>query len=85
MGGCVAESSVEGARECSAFEHFFHEALRDFGEVVFHDAVDVLPDVAGSNCGTWGCAGSREIHAKYGEVFLPVDGCVFGVLRGLGE
>ena len=48
MGGGIAERFVEGAGERSAFEHFFHEALRDFCEVVFHDAVDVLPDVASS-------------------------------------
>ena len=85
MGGGVAENFVECAGESSAFEHFFHETLRDFGEVVFHDAVDVFPDVAGSNCGIWGCAGSREIHAKYTEIFLPIDGRVFCILRSLGE
>lgn len=58
MGGGVAECSVEGAGERSAIEHFFHEALRDFGEVVFHDAVDVLPEVAGGNRGGGeGCCG----------------------------
>ena len=43
----VTEGFVEGAGERSAFEHFLHDVLGDFGEVIFHDAVDVLPEVAG--------------------------------------
>lgn len=68
MGGGVAEGLVEGCCECSAGEHFFHDALGDFGEVVFYDIVDVLPDVAGfytvrivrTICSV------RKIHAEYG-------------------
>lgn len=87
VGGGVAEGSVEGAGERSAIEHFFHEALRDFGEVVFHDAIDVFPEVAGGNrggCGS-GRGGGREIYAKYGEIFRPVDGGVLCVFRGFGK
>ena len=62
MGGGIAECSVEGSGERSAFEHFFHDALGDFGEVVFHDAVDVLPEVACSYGvrGGGGCWGVRR-------------------------
>lgn len=42
----IAEGFVERAGKRAAFEHFFHDALGDFGEVVFHDAVDVFPEVA---------------------------------------
>ena len=47
VGGGVAESFIEGAGKRAAFEHFLHDVLGDFGEVIFHDAVDVLPEVAG--------------------------------------
>ena len=48
VAGGVTEGFIECAGKRAAFEHFFHDALGDFGEVVFHDAVDVLPEVAGS-------------------------------------
>ena len=70
----VSESFVERAGKRSAFEQFFHDVLGDFGEVVFYDAVDVLPEVAGS---------TSPAHAENTEVFCPVDGGVFGVFYGL--
>ena len=94
MGGGVAEGFIEGAGERATFEHFFHDALGDFGKVVFHDAVDVLPEVAGGygvhggHCrggrsGSGRCGGRREIYAKYREVFCPIDSGVFSILHGL--
>ena len=43
----------------------------------------MLPDVASGNLGVVG--GVLKIHTEYGEVFWPVDDCIFGVFHGLVE
>lgn len=63
MGGGIAEGFIERAGKRAAFEHFFHDVLGDFGEVVFHDAVDVLPEVA-SSYGV--CGGGRGGRGRRG-------------------
>lgn len=87
VSGGAAEGLVEGCCERSAGEHFFHDALGDFGEVVFHHAVDELPDVAGFYAApsVRTVCSVRKIHAEYGQEFRPVDEGVFGVFRCAGE